>query len=223
MNYDQNLRNLRNQICSDWTRDDTKFIQIDSSLWRMCQKTLKEDAISKDKELGFVDLGPHLSTALSKSTYEDLGALAEGSVCSFFPIISVEQIASLMGHENDWELQRTDLRFQYYRLRFACSYWGAVRDMALRSRSECLSYFGIGVDIVNLLATATPNNIIDFCHGNPLIHNFKLRCPQEDCVKILSIMHDTSLNEDDRFIKVSLEKARKSNHCCTFNPNKTDD
>lgn len=40
MNYDQNLRNLRNQICSDWTRDDTKFIQIDSSLWRMCQKTL---------------------------------------------------------------------------------------------------------------------------------------------------------------------------------------
>ena len=97
MNYDQNLRNLRNQICSDWTRDDTKFIQIDSSLWRMCQKTLKEDAISKDKELGFVELGPHLSSALSKSTYEDLGALAEGSVCSFFPIISVEQIASLMG------------------------------------------------------------------------------------------------------------------------------
>ena len=51
MNYDQNLRNLRNQICSDWTRDDTKFIQIDSSLWRMCQTKVTPELPALDRDV----------------------------------------------------------------------------------------------------------------------------------------------------------------------------
>ena len=217
MNYEQNLRNLRNRICTDSSQDETKFLQIDSGLWRICNKTLRDDPQHKKKELSFVDWGVTLSDKLRQAFSEDLGALAEGSICSFYPVITDEKIAGLFGTEKSWNIQAADLQVQYYRLRFAESYWSAVRDMSIRSRSECISYFGLSVDIVDMIATATPNNINDFCHGNPSVHYFKLRCPQQDCLSILDIMHDQTLNAESRALKIALAKARKSNHCTVFN------
>ena len=218
MDFDQNVYELRSQLNSHQAINRS-FLLIDGALWKACYDTLLQDVLIRGKELNFVDLGCVLSNRLAKARPVEYGQLAESSICSFIPSVSAEEICNEFGMHPPLKNLETEYASQYFRVRFAAIYWGAVRDVAVVSKSDCVSYFSLPSSIVELLSTVDSSSVMDFCHGNPNLQNFRLKCPVQDCLAILDIAADPNMSEEEKSLRLTMARLRKANHCETFKKN----
>lgn len=215
MEFSQNVYELKNLLTSH-QMVRRSYILIDAALWKACSDTLHQDILIQGKELNFVDLGFTLSKKLLNAHPSEYGHLAEPSVCSFIPAIPQEQICEDLGYHLPLNYLETEYGSKYYRMRFAVMYWSAVRDVAAVSKTDCISYFGLSSDLVGLLSSVDSSTVIDYCHGNPKLHQFRLTCPIKDCLTILSLAENQKLSDESRRLKLTLARLRKTNHCETF-------
>lgn len=213
--FNQNVYELKNLLNNHQTVRRS-FILIDAALWKACSDTLHQDALIQDKELNFVDLGYTLSRKLFKARPTEYANLAEPSVCSFIPTIPQEQISADLGYHLPLNYLEAEYGSKYYRMRFAVMYWSAVRDVAVMSKTDCVSYFGLSSDLVELLASVDSSTVIDYCHGNPKLNQFRLTCPVKDCLSILSLAMNQNISDEARQVKMTLARLRKTNHCEIF-------
>ena len=215
MDLEHEINTLR-QLLHDGHKLLPNLLPVDAGLWIACHNTLIAEGVQKGKELDFVSLCGDLSDALAKAEFTHIGHLAEASVCSFYPVATPSEIFSSFGITEKWSQIDHNFKSYYFRMRFATAYWGAVRDVAMQSRIDCISYFGLDPDVVNLIAESSTNNIMDFCHANPKLHTFRLTCPRQDCIHILEIDKDKGLDSEERKYRLLLARLRKSNHCSSF-------
>lgn len=191
-----------------------KFQIMDAQLWLAVRKALAAESAAK--ELDWLDLGPAVSEAVRTAGAEVIGRLAESAVCSFVPLISEDDFLSRFGRQGDWSSLQKDARINYYRARFGSIYWCSVRDYAVKSRTDCMSFFHIPYSIAEVVAESTTSQVIDYCHGYPEMQRFGLSCDKEACLRVAeAARHAGSVSGQLRLLRARLIK---SNHCAACGP-----
>ncbi len=191
------------------------FVQIDAGLWTACAHTVRHPRF-EGKEIAFINLGPELSRQLKGCGEDAIEALCGTGSCSFFPLVTARQICSTFDLGEQCKDLEYDYQSHYHRMRFAMNYWMSVRDMAAYSKSICVNYFCLDYSIVSMIANASPANVLNFCNAHPQLHQFVLTCPVEDCLNIIRIQHDRSLNGRSKEFELIDARIRKEHHSTLF-------
>lgn len=211
---DKNLEGLQRQL-RIVKPTPPNFLQIDDGLWKACLHSSNHPHFV-GKELSFVQLGPELTRMLSRATLGITAQLAGNGTCSFFPLVTAEQILATFDYGERWLDMDFEYHSHYCRMRFALTYWLSVRDVADYSKSHCASFFCLDDDVVNTIAETSISNVVAFCNGNPQLHQFSLTCPVDDCMDIIRIATDETFNESVRECQMTAARLRKEQHCCEF-------
>lgn len=202
--------NIRSLLAINST-DLPKLQPIETLLWSAVQNALvnADDLIV---ELEWLGLGAQLSNILKKANAEVIGKLSETAICSFRSEISEESFLTHFGRHEEWHTLQADVRINYFRARFASIYWCSVRDFAVKSKRDCMSIFHLPWSLIEVLSESSTSQIIDFCHGYPLLQRFRLMCSPEDCVRIANVVNQ-EMNPTQQYRLLLGSKMVKTNHC----------
>lgn len=198
-----------------------KMRLLDLRMLKALQNALQSAAVGNHvQELEWINLGPQLSSVIRSATPELLGRLAESSSCTFIAGITEEDFLTYFDQHEEWDYMRRDLSINYYRVRFASTYWTSVRDFAIKSRLDCMSIFHLPLSIIDILAESSTTQVIDFCHGFPGLQKFRLNCSSEDCLAVVrqylaGMEGSQGKTAARRRMDESAARLLKSNHCAS--------
>lgn len=220
MNSKTPMQHLRRLYCGQSEGMQQSLQQIELDLWLQCWQ-----AATQSGSVPFVNLGVTLTQKMAETTLQSrFRYLVEKSVCSFVPSASQEEIEEIFSPKNtgaDGEILKSstvDFRVDPYSSTFAMTYWLSVREMAIVSRTRCMSSFNLSGLIVDQVAMSTPKNVFVACSDarNTALRKFDLSCLAEDCLNILAASSETEENAPQRTALISLLKLKKSNHCASL-------
>ena len=132
-------------------------------------------------------------------------------MCSFKTTMSEEQFLSVWGTSHRWDELDQEFGIHETRGKFALLYWGAVRDVAVRSPTACKSIFQLPMSIIERLASSSTMELIEFCFSDFNLQRFRLTFPEADCWAIWTALTSKTVPVIQR-LRLAHAKFAKTMH-----------